>query len=43
MGWMSWTKFYCEIDCVKYPHACINEDLYKSQADRLGMSIQTNK
>uniref|UniRef100_A0A914EKD6 Alpha-galactosidase n=1 Tax=Acrobeloides nanus TaxID=290746 RepID=A0A914EKD6_9BILA len=35
MGWMSWTKFYCEIDCVKYPYGCINEDLYKSQADRL--------
>uniref|UniRef100_A0AC34FXS2 Alpha-galactosidase n=1 Tax=Panagrolaimus sp. ES5 TaxID=591445 RepID=A0AC34FXS2_9BILA len=35
MGWMSWTKFYCEIDCVNHPKACINEDLYASQADRM--------
>jgi hypothetical protein len=35
MGWMSWTKFYCEIDCIKHPKACINEDLYASQADRM--------
>ena len=33
MGWMSWTKFYCETDCVKHPHACINEDLYATMAD----------
>uniref|UniRef100_A0A914DL66 Alpha-galactosidase n=1 Tax=Acrobeloides nanus TaxID=290746 RepID=A0A914DL66_9BILA len=35
MGWMSWTKFYCQIDCVKYVNACINADLYMSQADRM--------
>uniref|UniRef100_A0A7E4VWQ4 Alpha-galactosidase n=1 Tax=Panagrellus redivivus TaxID=6233 RepID=A0A7E4VWQ4_PANRE len=35
MGWMSWTKYYCETDCVKYPDACINENLYAAQADRL--------
>lgn len=29
MGWMSWTKFYCEIDCEHNPFSCINEDLYK--------------
>ncbi|XP_054159455.1 alpha-N-acetylgalactosaminidase-like [Oppia nitens] len=35
MGWLSWTRYACEIDCVKYPKSCINEDLYKEQADRL--------
>ncbi|KAK0408064.1 hypothetical protein QR680_003755 [Steinernema hermaphroditum] len=35
MGWMSWTKYYCEIDCVKHPFGCINEDLYMAQADRM--------
>jgi len=29
MGWMSWTIFYCEINCFKYPTGCINEQLYK--------------
>ena len=37
MGWMSWTAFYCEMDCVKHPTACINEQLYKDMADRLGI------
>ncbi|CAI5450196.1 unnamed protein product [Caenorhabditis angaria] len=35
MGWMSWTAFYCEIDCVKHPTGCINEQLYKDMTDRL--------
>lgn len=35
MGWMSWTKFYCEIDCTKHPTACINEDLYAAMAERM--------
>ncbi|KAI6220753.1 Alpha-galactosidase [Aphelenchoides besseyi] len=35
MGWMSWSRFYCEIDCVKHPQGCINEQLYKLQARRL--------
>lgn len=35
MGWMSWTKFYCEIDCERHPYACINEQLYKDMADRM--------
>ncbi|KAF7636726.1 Alpha-galactosidase [Meloidogyne graminicola] len=35
MGWMSWTKFYCEIDCVHHPFSCINERLYKDMADRM--------
>lgn len=35
MGWMSWTAFYCEMDCVKHPHGCINEQLYMDMADRM--------
>uniref|UniRef100_A0A914MLR3 Alpha-galactosidase n=1 Tax=Meloidogyne incognita TaxID=6306 RepID=A0A914MLR3_MELIC len=35
MGWMSWTIFYCEINCFKYPTGCINEQLYKDMADKL--------
>lgn len=33
MGWLSWTAFYCETDCAKHPSGCINEQLYKVQAD----------
>eukprot|EP01061_Rhynchopus_euleeides_P035119 TRINITY_DN59185_c0_g1_i1.p1 TRINITY_DN59185_c0_g1~~TRINITY_DN59185_c0_g1_i1.p1 ORF type:complete len:412 (+),score=155.12 TRINITY_DN59185_c0_g1_i1:139-1236(+) len=35
MGWMSWEIFRCNIDCAKYPDACINEQLYKAQTDAL--------
>lgn len=35
MGWMSWERFRCTIDCAKHPNACINEDLYKTMADHL--------
>ncbi|CAD6187009.1 unnamed protein product [Caenorhabditis auriculariae] len=35
MGWMSWTAFYCELNCTKYPTGCINERLYMDMADRL--------
>ncbi|KAH7719936.1 Melibiase family protein [Aphelenchoides avenae] len=35
MGWMSWSKFYCEIDCDRHPHSCINEQLYKDMANRM--------
>ncbi|KAK6061342.1 hypothetical protein COOONC_00996 [Cooperia oncophora] len=37
MGWMSWTAFYCEMNCVKHPRACINENLYMEMADALVM------
>ena len=33
MGWLSWTRFFCETDCVKHPKGCINENLYKEMAD----------
>ena len=35
MGWLSWERFTCNIDCVNYPHNCINEQLYKDMADRM--------
>ena len=35
MGWISWTRFKCTIDCKKHPHDCINEQLYKDMADRM--------
>lgn len=35
MGWMSWSRFFCEIDCERHPTSCINEELYKAHADRL--------
>ena len=36
MGWMSWTAFYCEMDCARHPNSCINEQLYMQMADRMG-------
>jgi len=35
MGWLSWERFACNIDCDNYPNECINERLYKDMADRL--------
>ncbi|CAD5112881.1 DgyrCDS2092 [Dimorphilus gyrociliatus] len=35
MGWMSWERFMCNIDCVNYPNDCISENLIKSTADAL--------
>ncbi|KAH7673231.1 Melibiase family protein [Aphelenchoides avenae] len=35
MGWMSWSKYYCEVDCGRHPRNCINEQLYKDMADRI--------
>nr|AVA09680.1 putative effector protein [Heterodera avenae] len=37
MGWMSWTKFYCETNCAKHPFSCINQQLYMDMADRLAV------
>lgn len=28
MGWMSWERYRCIIDCETWPNSCINEDLY---------------
>ena len=35
MGWMSWEIFRCETDCANHPDACIDERLYKAQAQAL--------
>lgn len=35
MGWMSWVRFTCEINCKEYPEDCIRSDLFKNMADRL--------
>lgn len=35
MGWMSWAKYACEINCTLYPNECINEQLYKEMIDRI--------
>lgn len=33
MGWMSWERFRCIIDCKKYPKECISENLIMETAD----------
>ena len=35
MGWMSWARFACQIDCQTYPADCISESLFKETADVL--------
>lgn len=35
MGWLSWERFTCTVDCDAYPDDCINSRLYRSMADRL--------
>ncbi|UXI16831.1 hypothetical protein NH340_JMT02774 [Sarcoptes scabiei] len=35
MGWISWLRFTCQLDCDQYPNECINEKLYKDMVDRM--------
>lgn len=35
MGWMSWERFRCNIDCANDPENCISESLYKTMADHI--------
>ncbi|VDP05943.1 unnamed protein product [Soboliphyme baturini] len=35
MGWISWTRFKCEINCDAKPFECINEQLFIDTANRL--------
>ncbi|XP_054715039.1 alpha-N-acetylgalactosaminidase-like [Uloborus diversus] len=35
MGWLSWERFTCNIDCDNDPKNCISEQLYMDMADRL--------
>lgn len=35
MGWMSWERYRCNIDCDNYPDECVSENLYRKVADLL--------
>ncbi|CAN8005950.1 unnamed protein product [Ixodes hexagonus] len=35
MGWMSWERFRCNIDCDRDPNNCLSEKLFMEMADRL--------
>ncbi|XP_064803216.1 alpha-N-acetylgalactosaminidase-like [Oncorhynchus masou masou] len=35
MGWMSWERFCCTIDCENDPMNCISENLFRDMVDRL--------
>lgn len=35
MGWMSWARFTCQVDCSIYPQDCIDEKLFRDMADEL--------
>jgi len=35
MGWLSWERYRCDIDCVNDPDNCISENLYMVMADHL--------
>nr|XP_042896359.1 alpha-N-acetylgalactosaminidase-like [Parasteatoda tepidariorum] len=35
MGWLSWTRFACQIDCENDPKNCISEQLIKDMANRM--------
>ncbi|RZB40326.1 alpha-N-acetylgalactosaminidase-like, partial [Asbolus verrucosus] len=35
MGWLSWERFRCVIDCEAFPDDCINEKLFQTMADRM--------
>uniref|UniRef100_T1JHV1 Alpha-galactosidase n=1 Tax=Strigamia maritima TaxID=126957 RepID=T1JHV1_STRMM len=37
MGWLSWERFRCNVDCANDPANCISEQLYMEMADRLVM------
>ncbi|XP_037277051.2 alpha-N-acetylgalactosaminidase isoform X2 [Rhipicephalus microplus] len=35
MGWMSWERFRCNVDCYKDPDNCLSEKLFMRMADHL--------
>ncbi|KAF8790285.1 alpha-N-acetylgalactosaminidase-like [Argiope bruennichi] len=35
MGWLSWERFTCNIDCKNDPENCISEKLYMEMAERM--------
>ncbi len=32
MGWLTWQRYRCEIDCKNYPYDCISEELITRMA-----------
>jgi len=35
MGWISWERYRCQLDCKNFPDECISEGLYMRMADAL--------
>ena len=35
MGWLSWERYMCGIDCTADPDGCISENLYLVMGDQL--------
>ncbi|XP_039294547.1 alpha-N-acetylgalactosaminidase isoform X1 [Nilaparvata lugens] len=35
MGWLSWQRYRCNIDCTTYPDECISEKLYRKMGELL--------
>ncbi|XP_037071760.1 alpha-galactosidase A-like, partial [Pollicipes pollicipes] len=35
MGWLTWERFRCNIDCENEPDSCISEQLMRDMADRM--------
>ncbi|VDP72209.1 unnamed protein product [Echinostoma caproni] len=35
MGWMTWQRYRCQIDCSAYPRDCISDSLIRRNAKRL--------
>jgi hypothetical protein len=34
-GWMTWERFTCETDCLRFPETCISEHLIRTTADAM--------
>ena len=35
MGWMSWQRFKCSVDCGQHPNGCISEALVKRTVEAM--------
>ena len=34
-GWMTWERYTCETDCLRFPDTCISERLIRTMADAM--------
>ena len=34
-GWVTWERYTCETDCVRFPETCISEHLIRTTADAM--------